>query len=260
MIQLDCLGNSCHAVITPTKFERLNYLDELSEAVAKSGTNHWIIASNLTPPMEAQFFTKPEFTTAVTDSLGAKLNAALSSLSECVEYVTWISDDDLISAGIIDAIRAAFMSDNNLAMAYGTCDFIDSNGQLLLRQVPVKFAHQFVAFGPNLIAQPTVTFRRSALVEVGGFSTGIFHGIDLDAYIRVLRVGKGRRLSLLVASWRAHGGSATVRNRLASAAGAFGSRSRNRNALQNVFCLPIEVILFLQSILLGVFFCLVRPR
>jgi hypothetical protein len=249
-----CRRGSCHAVITPTQFKRKKYLGELAKAVWESGTDHWYIISG---PRSAKNFARPEsaiYIRADQDGLGAKLNAALDAMPSCVEYFSWISDDDLISAGTVPSLKEAFQSDTGIGLVYGPCNFIGFSGELVFNYKPPHFSHKVVAFGPNLLPQPSVCVRRSSALAVGGYNNNFFHGIDLDMSIRLSKRYKSLRLNETLASWRIHADSTTVSNRVGSSIGAIRARCVNRNFLWNVFFFPFEAMIVVQSVLVGVFF------
>lgn len=148
--------------------------------------------------------------------LSGALNAGLAAARPGTTYFAWLGDDDLLAPGSLSATTRALAQDPGAVMAFGWCDYIDTNDQVVFRSRAGKLAAATLGFGPNLVPQPGSLMRYGAVVAVGGLDEGVRLAMDLDLFLRLRRYGRLVALPRTLASFRWHPDSATVSAETAS--------------------------------------------
>jgi hypothetical protein len=159
----------------------------------------------------------------VTDTgsgLPAAINSGVDSLPESVEYVNWLGDDDLLMSGTLSSSISVLDQKQEVVMAFGACDYIDSHGEIVWENRSGQWAVPLLRFGPDLIPQPGALFRRSTFKAVDGLKTNLGWAFDFDLFIRFSKSGKLHYISQTLAQFRWHPESLSVEHRKKSVAEA----------------------------------------
>lgn len=125
----------------------------------------------------------------------------------------WLNADDRLLPGALRRVAAAFRRDHRLMFAWGDARLIDVDGRPigLQRAVP---AHAWITANSGLHGwpQPAAFWRRSAYEQVGGLDVGLHFSMDRDLFLRLVHVGRARRLyGTPLAEFRMHPDSKTSR-------------------------------------------------
>lgn len=214
-------------IVIPTLFTRPDYLILCLEAAKKAGTAEIVILGPK-PPKELNyllsevdgFIEEPE-----GFGLAGKLDIALRSFSESVEYISWIGDDDLLTANSLEITRAMLDENPEVVLAFGKCDYISTEGDKIGTNPSSWFAPRLMHFGPFLIPQPGSLWRRDAYLGCGGLNDSFKLAFDHDLFLRLHGYGKFRHTRQTLASFRWHADSLTVKHRKVSVAEASKARS-----------------------------------
>lgn len=145
--------------------------------------------------------------------LSAALNTGISSAKAHHEYIAWIGDDDLIAPNSLATTLDALDTNPDAVVAYGYCDYIDSDGNKIFTSRAGSIAPWLMTWGPNLLPVPGALFRRSALKLAGDFDVNNKYSMDLDMFLRLRKIGKFINTRSVLASFRWHVDSTTVANR-----------------------------------------------
>ena len=148
--------------------------------------------------------------------LPAAINKGVASFPSEVLYVNWLGDDDLLTRGSLGLAAAALDADNEVLMAFGSCEYIDSQGLKVWTNRSGQWAVPLMRFGPDLIPQPGALFRRSAFEEVGGLSLDYDWAFDFDLFIKFSKLGKLKYIHATLSKFRWHPTSLSVEFRSAS--------------------------------------------
>ena len=152
--------------------------------------------------------------------LSAAIDAGLRSFPSNVEYINWLGDDDLLTEGSLNHALAILVSDPDIALVYGGCEYVDGDGKSLWLNKSGSYAKYLMRFGPQLIPQPGSLMRRDAYERIGGLDHQYKWAFDLDLFIRLSRVGKLQFTPRTLAKFRWHDGSLSVGGRNGSVAEA----------------------------------------
>lgn len=183
--------------------------------------------------------------------ISAAINAGFALASSHHRYVSWLGDDDLLRPNALAVAIALLERDKDAVVAYGACDYVDHDGDLLFSRRPPIMAPALLQFIPGLIKQETCVFRLSALRQVGGLDEGLRYTMDLDLLLRLRRVGSFVKADQVLAAFGWHAGSLTVANRNASLVEAQDVQHRHARGitkiLQPVWKYPVRYLILSLS-------------
>lgn len=157
--------------------------------------------------------------------LAEKIHLALSD--EVSDYQAWLGDDDLLTEGSLAAAVAVLEADSGAAMVYGGCDYIDASGRVLVTNRSGQWAAGLLRLGPQLIPQPGAVWRGSAYAAAGGLDGSFGLAFDFDLFLKLSRVGRLVYVPRVLAQFRWHPDSLSVRKRWVSVTEA--SRVRRKH-------------------------------
>jgi GT2 family glycosyltransferase len=144
--------------------------------------------------------------------LSGALNAGLAAGHPDTTYFGWLGDDDLLTPGSLAASSRSLDENPDAVLAFGWCDYIDAEDQVVFRSRAGRLAAATLTFGPNLIPQPGSLMRYGAVIAVGGLDETVRLAMDLDLFLKLRRCGKLLALPRTLAAFRWHPDSATVRD------------------------------------------------
>jgi GT2 family glycosyltransferase len=145
--------------------------------------------------------------------LSAAIHTGLTTFPEPVRFINWLGDDDLLKPGSLDVTSQALRDDHNAVLAFGGCDYINSENQVIFTNKSGKYAVPLLRVGPQLIPQPGSLFRRDTYEQIGGLNSEFKWAFDLDLLIRLSQVGSLKFLNRTLASFRWHDDSLSVGGR-----------------------------------------------
>lgn len=112
-------------------------------------------------------------------------------------------------------LQKAAMADPAVAMVYSDPRVISSSGRFMPDWLAPEFHPEpadplaALALGINFICAPSVAFRRTDFLEVGGFHAGLDLLQDHDLWLRLAERGELRKLTDPVVEYRKHGSNAS---------------------------------------------------
>lgn len=149
-------------------------------------------------------------------SISSALNAGIAQAKPWHEFISWIGDDDLIAPNSFKTCITALDNEPTATLAYGYCDYINSDGEKIFTSSAGNLAPWLMTWGPNLVPCPGILFRLSSLKKAGKFDVNNKYSMDLDMLLRLRKIGKFINTKTTLASFRWHPSSTTVANRKAS--------------------------------------------
>jgi GT2 family glycosyltransferase len=202
-------------IVVPTLGTRPEYLVQCLKSIRLAGTSliHIVMPDSASLP--------PEITTDLYDKviadpgtgLAAAIHTGLIAFPEPVRFINWLGDDDLLKPGSLDITSNALRDSPDVVLAYGGCDYINSENQVIFTNKSGKYAVPLMRFGPQLIPQPGSLFRRDAYEKIGGLNSEFKWAFDLELLIRLSEVGRFKFLNQTLASFRWHEDSLSVGGR-----------------------------------------------
>jgi GT2 family glycosyltransferase len=202
-------------IVVPTLGTRPEYLAQCLKSIRGAGTALIHIVMPISVPLP------PEITTDLYDKviadpgtgLAAAIHTGLITFPEPVRFINWLGDDDLLKPGSLDITSNALRDASGVVLAYGGCDYINSENQVIFTNKSGKYAVPLMRFGPQLIPQPGSLFRRDAYEKIGGLNSEFKWAFDLELLIRLSEVGRFKFLNQTLASFRWHEDSLSVGGR-----------------------------------------------
>lgn len=132
----------------------------------------------------------------------AKGFAALST-----DLVGWLNSDDRLMPGALHRVAAAASSAPAGVLFHGDAELVDEHGRLVGHVRGVDLDHDRMRSGRGRVVQPGSFYRAGAVRQAGGIDSSWHLLMDLDLWIRLLRVGPAVRLPGPLAQFRIHGGA-----------------------------------------------------
>ena len=153
-------------------------------------------------------------------NISAAINAGFAQATQDHRYVAWLGDDDMLRPNALANASSLLEQNQAAVVAYGSCDYVDLNGNLLFNRRPPTMAPVLLQFIPGLIKQETCLFRLNALRRIGGLNEKLRYTMDLDLLLKLRRLGPFVKTDQILAAFCWHPDSLTISNRRASLAEA----------------------------------------
>jgi glycosyltransferase involved in cell wall biosynthesis len=134
------------------------------------------------------------------------------------ELICVLDSDDLLEPGALERIRAHFTAEPSTDLLYGSIRKLHDDGATLVRAY--RRFPSAASMVRATLRNPQVpfkhsgtTFKRTALIEAGGYDEALTLKVDVELYLRFLSTGK--RVEFIggapLATFRVHDGSASIR-------------------------------------------------
>lgn len=145
--------------------------------------------------------------------LAAAINEGIQTFPREVRYVNWLGDDDqLVDQGIHELCRA-LENHTSVVLAYGMCEYVNNRGNKLFLNRSAKWSEVLMRFGPQLVSQPAMLFRRESFDIAGGLDESLSYAFDLDLLLKLHRLGNFVRVPTTAARYSWHEEALTVASR-----------------------------------------------
>ena len=93
------------------------------------------------------------------EGLAAAINAGVRSAQGRFDYLSWLGDDDLLTAESLAHTSHALDESPTAVLAYGPCIYIDAAGTNLWTNSAQPWVVPVLAWGPQLVPQPGMLVR-----------------------------------------------------------------------------------------------------
>ena len=214
-------------IVVPTLGLRSEYLEQCLRSIRDAGDCHICIV--VPQDVDLSKIDSAGLMDQRVDDLGEGLaqsiNLGLRSLPDSIKYINWLGDDDLLAPLSLNVTSQFLNAHPDVIMVFGSCDYIDSEGEALWKNVSGQWAIPLLRFGPCLIPQPGALFRADAYERVGGLRSDFKWAFDFELFIRFSKIGSIRYISQTLASFRWHNDSLSVGGRHGSVLEASKARS-----------------------------------
>lgn len=123
------------------------------------------------------------------------------------------ADDPLFTKKIFEDVFELFDKDENLVAVYPDWNLIDSEGKILKKIYVPDYSDELLIGRFRTLPGPGVIIRKKAALSVGGRrSKWVFVG-DYDFWLRLSRIGELRHRPQILAQWREHPNSTSVKRK-----------------------------------------------
>lgn len=204
-------------MVLPTLGDRLGTLKETLESIDYQRKNASLRLVVVTPEraIEARKLAV-KYGAIIVDDPGVGISEAINTgirARNGEEFYAWMGDDDLFRPNGLQTLLQLFKDEPQAIVAYGACDYIDENGAIIARSKAGKLAQFLLPWGPDLIPHPGSMIRLDALESIGCFDTDLKYAMDLDAFLKLKKIGDFVCTTLPVSAFRWHPNSLTVASR-----------------------------------------------
>jgi len=162
--------------------------------------------------------------------LSAAINQGYEAQGE-FDYFCWLNDNN-----------------PNFYAAIGTLGYMRKDKSKIVRNRVTKLNILVTKIGPNVIPQPGSLVRRTAIGEARLLNEKYKYAMDLDMWLRIMKIGKIGIINETQAVMNWHQDSITVSNRKKASIEAFQIRLTNS---QNLFRKFLVIICYLPTRLLS---------
>lgn len=213
-------------IVVPTLGERPDYLQQCLTSIRAAGEAFVVLVAPATfdPSSLKRSGLVDLFVEDPKSGLPQAINAGFRALPSNIELINWLGDDDLLATGSLLKTSQALESDSSLSFVFGSCDYVDPEGNVIWTNKSGQWAVPMLRFGPDLIPQPGALFRKSSFENAGALDSKFGWAFDFDLFIKLSKLGKGKFLNQNLASFRWHPESLSVEFRKKSVAEASAVR------------------------------------
>jgi glycosyltransferase involved in cell wall biosynthesis len=207
-------------VVLPSLGDRIESLTETLQTVAeqRKSVNLNIVLVLPESATEARDLGQKYGANIVNDpckGLSAAINVGIQSRVDETLYA-WIGDDDLFRPNGLATLLELFNTNDDVVVAYGGCEYIDPDGNVIATSAAGRAAQFILSWGPDLIPHPGSLISIDALSKIGNFDSSLKYAMDLDVFLKLRKVGRFVSTKKVVSAFRWHPDSLTVSNRFAS--------------------------------------------
>ena len=175
-----------------TTYNRAQFLKRAVQSALQAGSELEVIivddcSTDETPDLCAKLADVRYIRLTKNQGLAHARNAGAAESSS--EFIAFLDDDDLRLPGSIDKQLCRMAADERIALCYGRALIGDARRQLPTGEIYPSDCPQGDIFWEllerNFIPMPSVLLRKSALLELGGFNTGLTLSEDWEMWLRI---------------------------------------------------------------------------
>jgi Glycosyl transferase family 2. len=144
--------------------------------------------------------------------MSAAINAGLAARTGERFYI-WLGDDDAYCPGGLSSLKALLQNNPRAVVAYGACDYVRENGDVVWRSRAGRLARWMLGLGPNLIPHLAALIRLDELLDAGGYDEDLRFVMDLDAFLKLKKKGPFVSTPEVISQFGWHRQSLTVQDR-----------------------------------------------
>lgn len=207
-------------VVLPTLGDRLDTLRETLESIQlqRSDVNLRLV---LVAPESATSARELalQFGATIVDDPKTGISEAINrgiAARDGEEFYAWMGDDDLYRDGGLLTLQNLLDENPDAIVSYGGCDYINPAGKTIAQSRAGRLAQFLLPWGPDLIPHPGAMIRLDSLEEIGCFEPELKYAMDLDAFLKLRKIGSFVCTKAVVSAFRWHPDSLTVAGRHAS--------------------------------------------
>jgi len=128
------------------------------------------------------------------------------------EVFAWLNSDDYYLPGALEAVARAWVEGDGPAVYVGRGMAVDDAGAVLSRQGRrhLDFEHLF-QWGEHCLSQPSCFLPGAAFASLGGVDETLHLTMDMDLWLKLLKVAPFRHLDAFLSAAHRHPGAKTQR-------------------------------------------------
>ena len=122
----------------------------------------------------------------------------------------WLNSDDMLLPGSLEHVAQTFRDHPKIGFLCGGLVDIDEHGHVTWCHWPVAPTLERLLVVGFYVKQPECFFTRSAYTRAGGIDPDFEFAMDYDLFLRILRTGRARATTRLLACSRSHAATKTA--------------------------------------------------
>jgi glycosyltransferase involved in cell wall biosynthesis len=123
------------------------------------------------------------------------------------------ADDPLISSELFDRAISIFEKNEKIVAVYPDWNMIDSNSKILSEVKTIEYSKKELIEHFVCIPGPGTIFRTAGANKIGGRNVNFKFGSDFDFWLRLSQLGDFQRIPKVLAQWRHHPNSTSVKSK-----------------------------------------------
>jgi glycosyltransferase involved in cell wall biosynthesis len=123
------------------------------------------------------------------------------------------ADDPLFTKEIFRNVFELFEKNENLVAVYPDWNLIDSTGKILKKILVPEYSDELLIGRFRTLPGPGVIIRKKAALTIGGRRSKWVYVGDYDFWLRLSRIGEIRHRPQVLAQWREHPNSTSVKRK-----------------------------------------------
>lgn len=204
-------------VVLPTLGQRIDTLEQTLQSIAQQRNLVSLRLIVVTPATSLEAISLcRDYGAEILVDPGMGISHAINigiQAQKSETYYAWMGDDDLFRPNGLRVLLDLFATNQDALVAYGACDYIDPDGEILATNRAGKLATFLLPWGPDLIPHPGSLIKLQALNKAGKFNVKYKYAMDLDMFLRLMKMGKFISTKISVSAFRWHPDSLTVAGR-----------------------------------------------
>jgi glycosyltransferase involved in cell wall biosynthesis len=125
------------------------------------------------------------------------------------DIIAWINSDDYYEENIFAAVEQYFKRHAECSVLYGDITYVGKDKTLRYEVKGPSLSFQSLSGNPDLVRQPSIFWRKSALDKVGGVDSGLHVVMDYDFFLRLARTYEFHYMSRNLSYFRDYGENKT---------------------------------------------------
>lgn len=188
------------------------------------------------------------FLTAPASGLSAAINLGFEMLNGRTWAFTWIGDDDFLAPGGLMALSSALAIAPAAPFAAGACRYVNETGKVFWELKPGPMSALRTRYLTTAYSQPACLIRSSSFLKSGRLDETLKLTMDLDLWLKLLKLGKPVRVQTVCASYSWHNSSLSSSNEVLAIREASKVRRANLGFLRSRVAFLFGLLAYFRAI------------
>jgi glycosyltransferase involved in cell wall biosynthesis len=205
--------------IITTVYNGEDYLESTIQSVLHCASNidfEYLVINDGSTDQTSNILKKysDEIRIVIQENMGESASVTKGFELASADFVMVLSaDDPLFTDEIFKDVFELFKQDENLVAVYPDWNLIDSEGKVLKEIYVPDYSEELLIGRFRTLPGPGVIIRKKAALKIGGRRSKWVYVGDYDFWLRLSRIGELRHRPQILAQWREHPNSTSVKRK-----------------------------------------------